>query len=70
VLPIASERYILHASDLQSKTVDLNGKTLALGDNDALPVIAATPTPAGVVTFEPTTLTFLAIPKAANRACR
>jgi hypothetical protein len=69
-LPIASERYILHASDLQSKTVDLNGKTLALGDNDALPIIAGTPTPAGVVTFEPTTLTFLAIPKAANRACR
>ena len=69
-LPIASERYTLHASDLQSKTVDLNGKTLALGDNDALPSIAGMPTSAGVVTFEPTTLTFLAIPKAANRACR
>ena len=69
-LPIASERYTLHASDLQSKTVDLNGKTLALGDNDALPSIAGMPTPAGIVTFEPTTLTFLTMTKAANRACR
>ena len=67
--PIGSERYTLHASDLQSKTVELNGKTLALGDNDTLPDITATPTPAGVVTFEPATLTFLAMPKAANRAC-
>jgi hypothetical protein len=69
-LPIASERTTLQASDLQSKTVELNGKTLALGDNDALPDMAGTPTPAGAVTFEPKTLTFLAMQKAANRACR
>jgi hypothetical protein len=68
-LPIASERYTLQASDLQSKTVELNGKALGLDDNDALPRIAGTPTPSGAVTFAPMTITFLAMPKAANRAC-
>ena len=69
-LPIASERYTLQASDLQSKTVELNDKPLALDDNDALPSIAGTPTPSGVITFRHATITFLAMPKAANRACR
>lgn len=69
-LPAAYERYTLHAKDLRSKTIELNGKSLALGDNDALPDITGTPAPAGLVTFEPTTLTFLAMPKTANRACR
>jgi glycosyl hydrolase family 79 len=68
--PIASERTTLHAPELESKTVELNGKALALDDNDALPDMAGTPTSAGVVTFAPTTITFLAMPKAANRACR
>jgi Glycosyl hydrolase family 79, N-terminal domain len=69
-LPIASERYTLHSSQLESKTVELNAKALVLDDNDALPAIAGTPTSAGVVTFAPTTITFLSMPKAANRACR
>jgi hypothetical protein len=69
-LPIASERYTLHASRLQSATVQLNGSTLALGVNDELPSITATATPAGVVRFAPATITFLAIPAAANPACR
>jgi hypothetical protein len=69
-LPNASERYTLHASRLQSETVQLNRGTLALDVNDALLSITAAPTPAGVVTFAPATITFLAIPAAANRACR
>jgi hypothetical protein len=68
-LPNASERYTLHASRLQNKTVQLNGRTLALGVDNALPSITATPAPAGVVRFAPATITFLAIPAAANRAC-
>ena len=68
-IPMASERYTLHATDLQSKSLQLNGRTLALGDDDALPDIAAIPTRPGVATFEPTTLTFLAMPKAANPVC-
>jgi heparanase len=69
-LPIASERATLHSSDLESKTVALNGKTLGLGDNDTLPDMAGTPTPAGVVALEPLSITFLAVAKAANPACR
>jgi hypothetical protein len=69
-LPTASERYTLHAAQLQSQAVQLNGRTLALGANDELPALVADPTPAGVVTFAPATITFLAIPAAANRACQ
>jgi hypothetical protein len=69
-LPAASKRYTLHASPLQSRAVQLNGKTLALGAGDELPGITATETPAGVVRLAPATITFLAIPAAANRACR
>jgi hypothetical protein len=42
---------------LQSETVQLNRRTLALDVNDALPSITAAPTPAGVVTFAPATIT-------------
>jgi hypothetical protein len=52
---------------LQRETVQLDRRTLALDVNDALPSITAAPTPAGVVTFAPATITFLAIPAAANR---
>jgi hypothetical protein len=69
-LPIASDRFTLHASDLESKTIELNGRPLALDEDDALPAISPTPTAAGVLTFEPVTLSFLTMPKAANRACR
>lgn len=68
-LPTAFERYSLHARRLQDKTVQLNGRTLTLGTNDELPALAASLTPAGVVTFAPATITFLAIPAAGNRAC-
>jgi hypothetical protein len=69
-LPIRSERYTLRASELESKTIELNGGTLALDAGDALPHIAGTATRAGVATFAPATISFLVIPKAANRACR
>ena len=69
-LPTAYERYSLHARRLQDKTVHLNGRTLTLGANDELPALEASPTPAGVVTFAPATITFLAIPAAGNRACQ
>ncbi len=69
-LPAASARYTLAAATLQSATVQLNGAPLGLGPNDALPTMAGEPTPAGAVTFAPATITFLAIPAAANPACR
>jgi hypothetical protein len=69
-LPAASARYTLDASVLQSATMRLNGAPLGMGPNGALPAMAGIPTPAGAVTFAPATITFLAIPAAANPACR
>lgn len=65
----ASERYTLDAVNLDERTVRLNGRTLELGVNDDLPVVRGVPTAAGALTFAPATITFLAIPAAANRAC-
>jgi hypothetical protein len=66
----ASQRYTLDATNLDDRTVRLNGHTLELGANDDLPEIAAVQTPAGTLTFAPATVTFLAMPAAANGACR
>lgn len=69
-LASASERYTLDTANLDDGTVRLNGRALELGRNDDLPEIAGLPTPSGMLTFAPATITFLAIPAAANRACR
>ncbi len=70
MLTIASERYTLDAANLRGGTVRLNGRTLELGVRDDLPRIAGVRTVAGALTFAPATITFLAIPAAANSACR
>jgi heparanase 1 len=70
VLPTASVRYTLDAANLLDQQVRLNGRTLALEAGDAVPTIAGAPTTAGTLAFEPTTITFLAIPEAGNGACR
>lgn len=68
-LPARSERYTLSGS-LEGKLVQLNGQELALGPNDELPRLTGARTVAGEITFAPATITFLAVPGAANRACR
>ncbi len=70
MLTSASERYTLDAANLRGGTVRLNGRTLELGVRDDLPRIAGLRTVAGALTFAPATITFLAIPAAANGACR
>jgi heparanase len=69
-LPVASERYMLDAANLQDATVRLNGGVLALGANDELPRFGGAPTAAGSITFAPATITFLAVPTAGNAACQ
>jgi hypothetical protein len=69
-LPYASERFTLDAAGLRDTTVRLNGTTLVLGAGDELPPIVGAPTTANTVTFNPTTITFLAVPAAGNNACR
>jgi hypothetical protein len=66
----ASERYTLDAASLQDATVRLNGHTLMLGADDHLPQITGVPASAGTLTMAPATITFLAVPEAANAACR
>jgi heparanase 1 len=70
VLPTASMRYTLDATSLFDARVRLNGRTLALEAGDEIPTIAGAATTAGTLVFEPTTITFLAIPEARNEACR
>jgi heparanase 1 len=69
-LPEASERYTLSSPDLQARRVVLNGTELALGPSDALPALTGAATAAGNVTLAPATITFLALPRAGNAACR
>ncbi|QFI77225.1 hypothetical protein F8237_17675 [Bradyrhizobium betae] len=69
-LDAASLRYTLTADPVQSETVKLNDAVLELGPNDALPELKAQATAAGSVTFAPATITFLAMPEAANTACK
>jgi hypothetical protein len=69
-LPTAAERYTLSSPDLLSRRADLNGTELRLGADDSLPRLAGAPVPAGSLTLAPATITFVAVPAAANGACR
>ena len=66
----AAERYTLTAAKLLDSMVELNGHELRLGADDSLPELTATSTHAGNLTFAPASITFLAMPKANNAACR
>ena len=69
VLSTASLRYTLDAAGLSDSVVRLNGNTLMLNDRNELPTLAGAPMIAKTVTFEPATISFLAISSAANGAC-
>jgi heparanase len=68
-LPAAGERYTLTSRDRLSRAVDLNGRPLALV-GDALPPLSEARVSAGGVTLAPASITFLAVPGAANPSCR
>jgi heparanase len=68
-LTTASVRYTLSAPTLQSTSVMLNGRPLKLDPNDNLPEINGRAAAAGSIHFAPATITYLAIPEAANAAC-
>ena len=68
-VPTDAERYILTAERLQDKTVLLNGKPLAL-DNDELPQLTGERLHAGKLAVAPRSITFLAIANASDNACR
>jgi heparanase len=66
----AALRYTLDAADLSDGEIRLNGTALALDPRGGLPEIDGVPMAAGIASFAPATITFLAVPEAANRACR
>ena len=68
-LPKASWRYTLTAEPLQSGIVQLNGRELQLQADDNLPSLEGTPEPAGRIELTPASITFLAVPNAANQVC-
>ena len=68
-LHAASARYTLSALTPESAVVMLNGQPLKLGPNDDLPEINGRATAPGQISFSPATITFLAVPEAANAAC-
>jgi hypothetical protein len=70
MLANAALRYTLDAADLNDTEIRLNGTTLVLDPRGALPDIRGMPVAAGMANFAPATITFLAVPAAANRACR
>jgi heparanase len=61
--------YALTASTLQSRTVLLNGRALALDRNDRLPVLGPVRA-VGSITLAPTSIAFITVPRAGNPACR
>lgn len=61
--------YALTAPELQSKTVLLNGKALALGTGDAFPDMTPVRVTSGRVEVGPTSISFIALPNARNSAC-
>ena len=69
-IPVKSERYTLSSDEWMGSKVSLNGTQLTMGVGDSFPRMAGKATAKGEVRFEPVTITFLAIPKARNEACK
>jgi hypothetical protein len=68
--PVASERYTLASSEMQSASVTLNGAELKLLGDDELPPLNGVRLPAGVIDLAPASISFFATPDADNSACR
>jgi heparanase len=67
-LSSSGRRYTLSADDLQSGSVRLNGRPLNMA-GDRLPAMRGRRTSGRNVSIAPATITFLAMPGAANAAC-
>jgi heparanase len=69
-VPLESRRYTLSAEPLRSGDVEVNGAALKVDDSGDLPAIEGAATVPGSVSFAPGTITFLAIERSGNSACR
>jgi heparanase len=68
-LPTVGERYTLTAKQLEDAAVELNGKLLRLTSRGDLPQFEGEPVKAGLVSFAPTSITYLSIANAGNASC-
>jgi heparanase len=69
-LPVTASRYGLAARHLTDTSVLMNGRELALGAGDELPVLDGEAVAPGRLDLAPASITFLAIADADNPACR
>jgi heparanase len=69
-LPVASSRYTLTATDLLDSKAMLNGVALQLTPAGELPPLKAVPQRKGKASLSAASITFFAIPRANNAACR
>jgi heparanase len=69
-LPLPAQRYALSAPAIETAEIQLNGRPLALGPDDALPELKGEGVAAGPVTLAPASIAFFAMPQATNPSCR
>ena len=69
-LPLQARRYTLSAMVIGAAEVRLNGHALALGPDDQFPDLAGEDVAAGPTELAPASISFFAIPQAANPACQ
>jgi len=69
-IPEKSTRYTLTATDLMSRTVQLNGKDLTLSADGDVPTPKGLATAKGTLTLPAASITFLTIAEANNPACK
>jgi heparanase 1 len=69
-LPVAAKRYTLTSDVLESDTVKLNGRALALTAGDQIPALPGARVRRGTQPLPPVSITFFEIPQAGNRSCR
>jgi heparanase len=69
-LPMPANRYTLTTDHLTDASVRMNGRQLRLGAHDELPALEADAVAPGRLDLVPASITFLALPDAANPACQ
>jgi hypothetical protein len=69
-LPLGGQRYTLTADTLQAGKVKLNGRELDLSSSDRLPKLKGQVSRKGALALPAASITFVAVPNAANAACR
>jgi hypothetical protein len=68
-IPKGSERYTLAAQQLDTQSIQLNGRVLELQTDDTLPSINGMKSSPGRMELAPRTITFIGVSAAGNEAC-